>query len=723
MLRLHRLHNKLPSTSNCVLLSRGCKHQNCASCLRTSYYSGRCTVGRPRSPPAFWERVFVLTHTAVFDLPDSLLHTLQLEDTPDQIPEIDAAISTAREGIRLGDNEHTVKATSCSLCGLTFHSVEEQRSHVRSDLHNYNLKQKVRGRTPVSEAEFEKLISNLEESLSGSDSDDSSTDDERDWDENPGRSDTLDTLLKRQARLGHDAQTDHDLRVKRRKGAGRTPLYWFRSSAIPANTTLGVYRAIFSDTEQEHEATLVESLRRKQLNGALTDKSKSGKEEGEDDSGGVPLPGSVFKATIQSAGPHYFLCMIGGGHFAAMLVALTPKRTKKGGFDDRSATVLAHKTFHRYTTRRKQGGSQSANDNSKGNAHSAGSSLRRYNEAALEVDVRSLLAEWKPWIDTADLLFVRATGSTNRRTLFGPYDGLVLSQRDARLRGFPFNTRRATQSELMRAFLELTRIKINTIDEEARAKQVAEESGQNQVRTLESQTVAHSPKKPVKPSKEEKEAILHTTQLQALIRRSKAPALLSYLQTNSLPADFHFAPADKTRHTPTPLHLASSSSSAACVTALLLKAGADPTVRNGDGRTAYELAGDRHTRDAFALARGQLGEARWPWTSSGVPAAITQAEADARAAKERSEKQSEERAEQERRQAELLRLRKEDQEKQDTARTKKFGSGRALSAPMTAEQRRMEDAKGMTEEMRLRVEREQRARAAEERMRRLKAGS
>ena len=38
---------------------------------------------------------------------------------------------------------------------------------------------------------------------------------------------------------------------------------------------------------------------------------------------------------------------------------------------------------------------------------------------------------------------------------------------------------------------------------------------------------------------------------------------------------------------------------------------------------------------------------------------------------------------------------------------------------LTAEERRREEARGMTDEMRMKLEREKRARAAEERMRRL----
>lgn len=42
-----------------------------------------------------------------------------------------------------------------------------------------------------------------------------------------------------------------------------------------------------------------------------------------------------------------------------------------------------HKTFHSYTVRAKQGGSQSTQDRSKGGgSKSAGSNLRRHNEAS-----------------------------------------------------------------------------------------------------------------------------------------------------------------------------------------------------------------------------------------------------------------------------------------------------------------------------------------------------
>merc|ERR1711939_967767 len=261
---------------------------------------------------------------------------------------------------------------------------------------------------------------------------------------------------------------------------------------------------------------------------------------------------------------------------------------------------------------------------------------------------------------------------------------------------------------LMRAFIELTRVKVTTVDKAALAKQAEEAAAAAAKAEAQQANAKASTPKPAKPSKEEEEAALHTTQLQALIRRSKAPGLISYLQSNSIGPDFRFFPAEQNHHAPTPLHLAAASNSTVCVTALLTKAGADPSVRNEDGKSAFEIAGDRPTRDSFRLARSQLGDERWPWDAAGVPAALSQAEAEKRTAREKEDKANEDAAEKQRRAGELERIRKEDAEKQANAKEKKFGKGHVMEKP-----------KGMTDEMRMRLEREKRARAAEERIKRL----
>ena len=554
-------------------------------------------------------------------------------------------------------------------------------------------------------------VADLDESLSGSDDSSDSEDDNEDDDSSRKESTLLTTLLKKQATLAdqHNSPDAHDedgISKRKRRGAGNPPLLWFGSPLLPSNHYFGIYRAIFSPEETKDEKNVVDVIKKKQLEPIS-----------------LPKPNPDGKVNATYNGPHIFLCMIGGGHFAGMVVSLAPRRTKHGSTKpaNREATVLAHKTFHRYTTRRKQGGSQSANDNAKGNA--------RYNEQALTDEVRALLRDWKGLLDTSELLFIRATGVTGRRTLFGPYEDQVLRANDPRIRGFPFSTRRATQNELMRSFVELTRLKTQEIDPAAAAGTAAQDAPAK----------AAAPAKPAKPappkrSEEEETALLHTSQLQAFVRRSKLPALLSYLGSNELSADFRFQPADAQahHHAPTPLHLAASLNSAALVSGLLLRAGADPTLRSAEGRTPFELAGDRATRDAFRVARHELGELRWDWDGSGgggdgsgggarVPPPLDRAEAERRDRRERADAEAKEAA---RRKAEEERLRVEGPRVPDNNKKGGGGSGSILDAGVqrSAQERREEEARGLTPQQRMKLDRERRARAAEERLRRLQAG-
>lgn len=82
----------------------------------------------------------------------------------------------------------------------------------------------------------------------------------------------------------------------------------------------------------------------------------------------------------------------------------------------------------RYVTRAGQGGRQSAQDRTGKVAHSAGSSLRRYNESALAADISNTLASWGDALCSADLVFVHAHGANS-----GPvFEGLAAA---GKLRG------------------------------------------------------------------------------------------------------------------------------------------------------------------------------------------------------------------------------------------------------------------------------------------------
>ncbi len=96
---------------------------------------------------------------SVYDIPTELLATLKLKE--DNTPVVSVQSTSSRISSSATENNDlstSNSSRSCSLCNQSYSTVEEQRSHVRSDLHNYNLKQRMRNALPVSENDFESLV-------------------------------------------------------------------------------------------------------------------------------------------------------------------------------------------------------------------------------------------------------------------------------------------------------------------------------------------------------------------------------------------------------------------------------------------------------------------------------------------------------------------------------------------------------------------------------------
>ncbi|KAF9082786.1 hypothetical protein BGX23_012081 [Mortierella sp. AD031] len=166
-----------------------------------------------------------------------------------------------------------------------------------------------------------------------------------------------------------------------------------------------------------------------------------------------------------------------GGHFAGMVIDLRgqAKKAHSQGSHAREIKILAHKTFHRYTVRRKNGGTQP----SFGAAHSGRATIRIYNERALKLEVRDLLEGWSDWILQSECVFMHAPGN-NKRTVFYEHSIMGRVDREGLLRSFPFVTRCLTLVELKRAYQELTTIKIMQL---SKGEQLIE--GTNQVQDQE----------------------------------------------------------------------------------------------------------------------------------------------------------------------------------------------------------------------------------------------
>lgn len=398
------------------------------------------------------------------------------------------------------------------------------------------------------------------------------------------------------------------------------------------------------------------------------------------------------------------LFMVAGGHFAGMIISLRPRGPRdrievKGAGD---VKVLKHKTFHRYTTRKKQGGSQALNDNAKSKAVSAGAMLRRYGEQALQDEIRELLSEWQEDIELSERIFIRA--STHGKHSFWGYDGAILDKNDDRIRSFPFPTRRPTQQELLRCWHELTRVKISHLSEEALAAQdeayIASLQPKKQAVAKPAPVVAPTPSVP-KLSPEEEAAADRQRRLVDMVQKGRLDALRSFLQ--------RYPTTD-----PSLLGIAASSGQEEIVRHLLTS-GFDPT-SSIDGKKAYDMASTKGVRNVFR--RVAFDEpSKWDWKAAHVPSGLSEV-----AEAEQGAKKSERRRGMREKMKERAAARSEVQseaEVEEKEKSEEKASGFAslgLPGPQKLGGRGGEGGlAGLSPEMRMQIERERRARAAEAR--------
>lgn len=438
-----------------------------------------------------------------------------------------------------------------------------------------------------------------------------------------------------------------------------SPVQWYTSSLIPAPTKLGIYKTMLPSPDSSLRSIQIEPSAHSEPNGHQD-------------------------RTIA-------MFMVGGGHFQGTIISLPESSIN-------NCEIKASKGFHRYTTRRKQGGGQSANDNAKGAANSAGAQIRRYNEVALAEDIRTLLHGWRSYLAQAEVILVRASGQASRKLL---YDN-GLDKSDSRVRRFPLNTRRATQAEIIRCFHILTRVQFGSTEEDK----------------VEQRSISQMPVNLTKKTAEivvDPTLLLHSEKICTLIKKDKGPALRDYLRSNDIdvPA-YRLEPRKAFIHTPTLLHYASANGSRVSI-GELLDCGADPTIMNQAKKTPFETASCKATRDAFRIWRAKEDhEVRWDWEVARVPIGLTEDQIRARQMQEEALKAAEAEAEEERRSAELKRLEKEADDVRETEKKHaelKRGPGRPVAAGVLALPSSA-NLVGLTPEMRRNVEREQRARAA-----------
>ncbi|KAG1708208.1 hypothetical protein DVH05_024891 [Phytophthora capsici] len=312
--------------------------------------------------------------------------------------------------------------------------------------------------------------------------------------------------------------------------------------------------------------------------------------------------------------------------------------------------ALCHKTFQRYTTRRKQGGAQSTSDAS-GKAKSAGATLRRYNEAALKQDVSALLNEWKDVLKDVELIFL-SSGKTDRSTFF-PEKNAVLHSDDKRVRRIPFATFRPTFEEVCRVRSDLNSVRFSPLERETQSSPTnsAKRSKKKKKKqpsdlVLETEVKADTSKENTEEEEEEVPRIIQLVEGNDL---SGVKGLLSSseekdVEVNEVDAKFMTA-----------LHHAAANNAVSMVE-YLLEQGANPSLLDLHNRPPYFLCGSKETRNAFRRYMGEHPDA-WDYATAQIPEGLTsemeqrkkEKEAEKRKrARERKKQQKKEAAEQKR---------------------------------------------------------------------------
>ncbi|KAH9124292.1 hypothetical protein AeMF1_004917 [Aphanomyces euteiches] len=284
----------------------------------------------------------------------------------------------------------------------------------------------------------------------------------------------------------------------------------------------------------------------------------------------------------------------------------------------RKDKVLVHKTFQRYTTRRKQGGSQSAHDNASGKARSAGAQLRRYNEMALQQDIVDVLQTWASELRDCERIFI-GCAKTSRGIFFEKSTGLASN--DPRVRHVPFGTLRPTYDEVCRVRGVLGSVHYSPYRAADFAKPQPLPSPPSKKVAVPAPAVPEASPTVVEgtieaPVVEElKPALPPPPVIQAVEEQDVAAleALLSEsLDVNTIHTDGSLRTA---------LHVASQLNFAAGVQ-WLLDHGADPCVVDDRGRVPYLLATVKEVRNVYRRFRGGAPD-KWDYIAAKIPEALT----------------------------------------------------------------------------------------------------
>ncbi|XP_061339637.1 uncharacterized protein LOC133286258 [Gastrolobium bilobum] len=524
---------------------------------------------------------------------------------------------------------------TCNTCKAQFDSLQDQRSHFKSDIHRFNVKLTIAGKNIVKEEDFEVLTSESVKdydvsSISGSESDDDSD---------------------------IESQSQKEVRDKSSESLKQKLLI-----CLQTGQRVSVWKCLIMNMTENV------SYEDEKLKNEVIERLKSLTIE--------PRDKTHLRVVLLASGGHFVGCVFDGD------------------------AVVTHKTFHRYVVRAKAGKKQSSKDASGRAAHSAGASLRRYNELALKKEVHDLLIAWRPYFDACNCIFINAP-SSSRQLL---YDGErpYFTNRQCAIRNIALTVRRPTFREAKRVYSQLTQV-----SNEADEKEILQ-SNQEDLVSIDIAKRNGSP-----PSSKGDMAELddkdHTE-------------ACSSKQNDKLPISSDEESENEQPGKSTPLHQAAQSGDSQKIMELL-EQGLDPCIKDERGRTPYMLANEKEVRNTFRRFMASNPD-KWDWNAAKVPSALTKDMEESQAAK-----QAEKDAKRKARAKELKKLRKAKEKKAQAEAAlpkndSKTGEKQVTAQASTKGQSQPKSGVQLSKEEEIRAsqaaEREKRAAAAERRIAALK---
>ncbi|KAI8027449.1 Ankyrin repeat and zinc finger domain-containing protein 1 [Camellia lanceoleosa] len=583
-------------------------------------------------------------HRSIFEVPSDFFDSCRLLQSPTSFPEPSETpeIETLADEVANDATKASISRWSCNTCKAEFESLQDQRSHFKSDIHRFNVKLSIAGKDTVKEEDFDEL--------------------------------TSDSLFRDYDISSISGSEDEDERGS------------FPQNNVHSGLSRSVKQKLYIHLPKGERVSIWKCLLLNEADNILfeNDKLVAG-----DDGGFMRclrekevIEKLKFLIHEPRDNTHLrILLLASGGHFAGCV------------FDGNS--VVAHKTFHRYVVRAKAGKKQSSKDATGRAAHSAGASLRRYNELALKKEIQELLAAWKPYFDASSCVFIYAP-SNNRQLLFDgekPY----FSCKHCVVQNVPMTVRRPTLKESQRLYNLLTQVSYE-INEENKTT-IKEES-------LLSVSITNDGCPG--PTKEDfRDDLDGRDATESCSGFNKSDNLSSVSESEDV-------------GTTTPLHDAAKSGNTQKVLELL-ELGLDPCSKDERGRTPYMLATEKEVRNAFRRFMASNLD-KWDWNAAKVPSALTKELEESQASKQ-AEKDAKKKA----RAKELKKLRKAREKKAQAEAAPPSQSALTTSksqgaSPVTGSKGQSQSSSGprMSKEEELKraqaAEREKRAAAAERRI-------